>query len=88
MFYLAHAYYNIHVLIAALCFLSAAKWNTLLAKSFFMLTENSERRHQVAPVCHDKIFFNVIMDDQTTRENGVARFSDFYYIKSCVFISA
>lgn len=53
-----------------------------------MLTENSERRLQVATVCHGKIFFNVIMDDQTTREKEVAHFSDLYYFKICVFISS
>lgn len=58
------------------------------SKVVFMLTENSERRHQVATVCHYKIFFYVIMDDQKTRENEAAKFSDLYYFKGCVFISS
>lgn len=60
----------------------------IASKVIFMVTENSERRRQEAPVCHDKIFFNVIMDDQTTRENEVAHFSDLCYFKNCVFISS
>lgn len=64
------------------------KMEHIASKVIFMLTENSERRCQVATVLHDKIFFNIIMHDQRTRENEVACFSDLYYFKSCVFISS
>lgn len=60
-FSLAYAYDSIQILIAAVCFVSAAKQNTLLAKSLFTLAESSRRVFQVAAVSQYKSFFYVVV---------------------------